>query len=128
MITKHVDILDRFNRAMPLIGIPFFIYQAKKHLEMAKEDDDIFVREMRELGKEPEERLKTHGVKQEWFLIKSLAITLVTVWAIATAVLTNFLAIEFVFVVSTILAMSADFAVGEISLKAFTQKEERTAG
>jgi hypothetical protein len=127
MITTHADILDRFNRAMPVLGIPFFIYQARKNLKMAIEDDAAFVRAMNELEKEPEERLVNHSVKQEKYLITWVAIALILSWIVCVFLLSGYLDLVFVFSITTIVAMAADFSIGKIALRTFTKRERKYA-
>jgi hypothetical protein len=127
MITIHVDILDRFNRAMPIVGIPFFIYQSAKHLKMAREEDEAYVTVMRNMGAEPDERLLTHSVQQEWFLITSVALTLILAWLISILALKGLIEIKLLFLVTTILAMLVDLISGKVALKIFTSKEARNA-
>ncbi len=80
MITIHITIYDRINRAIPIIGIPIFIYQAKIALVEAQAEDVAYVHMMKEMEQEPKEKLLNHSVKQEWFLIVSLSLTLLLTW------------------------------------------------
>ena len=127
MITKHVDILDRFNRAMPILGIPFFIYQANKHLKMSRRDDVAFVQAMRNLEREPEERLANHNVTQEWFVIIWIASALILAWIVCVGALFKRLDFAFIFPITTIAAMVADYFFGKIALRVFRLREERYA-
>lgn len=127
MITKHVDILDRFNRAMPVLGIPFFLYQAKKNLEIAIEDDAAFNQAMAELEQEPGERLMNHSVKQEKFLITRVAIALIFTWIVCFALLFNLFDLVFLFPITTMIAMAADFLSGKMAQRSFTLREEKYA-
>ena len=125
MITKHVDFFDRFNRAIPVLGAFVLIYQAKRHLAMAAEDDAAFEQLMGTLESEPEDRLVGHGVKQERFLLAWIAAALLTSWVVCGALLFGRLDWGFAIPITNVTAMAADYLAGIIAFRVFTSLEEK---
>jgi len=123
MITVHVDLLDRFNRAMPILGIPFFIFQVRKSLQKAKEGDRVYIQGVKNLGKEPPAKLLDHSVKQERFLIGVIASCLLTLWLLSITLLYGKIMTEFLFIGITLAGMLLDYMAGKIALKIFTLNE-----
>ena len=123
MITVHVDLLDRFNRAIPGAGLLFLAYQARVALIDAKNEDRIFVEKMTELGGEIEDRLRTHSQTQEWFLIRVVLAVLVATWCVMWVAAFASLALTYWLVLTTLIAMVADYIGGKLALSWFNASE-----
>ncbi len=117
----HATILDRINRAIPVIGVPFYIYQAHVAIKEAKEDDAAYDRLIRGMGDTPKH--VGHSLKQEWFLISFTASAILIGWLFPFLVLSKFLDFRIIFAASVPIAAIFDYLSGKIAYQLFVMKE-----
>ena len=123
--SSNPNILDRFNRAMPILGLPFFFHQARRAVLDGRREDAAFAQMMNELETSFDDRLKDQSERLEWFVVWAVGTSNLVVLGMSMYLGFGRVEHEFLFAGSTIVTIGADLAVGQCAARAFTLLEDR---
>ena len=118
---KKQNPLNKITRAIPIVGIGFFIFQAIESLAVAKNEDQLFISAMQDMETEPScIGLLDQSFRKEWFVINSIAIShLIILITSYYCFIQKIFSIETLFFSTFILTLTDDFLIGKLSLKTF---------